>query len=55
MGKMGKIRQAIRATKEQKRQQSAAEVRLKYVDRWMERTREIGRPCEDASQIDYGD
>lgn len=55
MGKFADIRKAIKNMKASKRQQIATETRLKYLDRWMARTREIGKPCEDASQIDYGD
>lgn len=32
-----------------------AQVKLKFLDRWMERTRKLGRPCEDPSQIAYDD
>lgn len=33
----------------------AAQVRVKYHDRWMERTREIGKPCDTPDDIDYSD
>lgn len=34
---------------------AAAQVRMQYLDRWMERTREIGKECTSPSQIDYSD
>jgi len=33
----------------------AAQTRLKYADRWIERTREIGRECNGWEQIAFDD
>lgn len=33
----------------------SAGVASRFLDRWMEMTRETGKPCEDPSQIDYDD
>ena len=32
-----------------------SQTRANYLARWMERTVEIGKPCESASDIDYSD
>lgn len=33
----------------------AAQTRLKYADRWIERTRELGKPCDSWTDIDWSD
>lgn len=49
------MKEAGHGYKERKREEAAAQVRVRYLDRWIERTRETGKPCKDASEIDYSD
>lgn len=50
-GAAERIRQAPQATTDT----LAAQTRLKYADRWIERTREIGKECNGWDEIDFND
>ena len=50
-----KIKDTVRNFKADKREKIAQQVRLKYLDRWKERTEEITGEACDYDGIDYGD
>ena len=45
----------IRQAPEDTNDKIAATTRAKYADRWIERTREIGKECNSWAEIDFND
>lgn len=52
-GMIAKARRTIAEAKDDKRQEAAYRVRLKYASRWMQETEEVtGRHCETIADVD---
>ena len=54
-GKLAEIKAKFKDKNQQIVDQMASATRLKYTDRWIERTRELGKPCDSWSEIDFSD
>lgn len=50
-----KVKQKIKDKSRETVDRMAALTRLKYQDRWIQRTRELGKPCDKWDEIDFSD
>lgn len=54
-GKLAEIKAKFKDKNREIVDTMASQTRLKYADRWIERTRELGKPCDSWSEIDFSD